>query len=158
MWCISPSRRACMAVTFCRWPRSDIKVRGGTTTTMNWKCYHHKYSISRLVIEIVQNSFIYNSYILHINIVHWKHIWHTNYRRMWNSCDICSFIHLYFIHQHNYPCVKCVFNIWYSCVKCTNLWMNKFYTIFIINSSHVKFLMILEFNFNHFCKFLFKLN
>lgn len=31
-----------------------------------------------LEMEIMQNSFIYNSYILQINIVHWKCIWHTN--------------------------------------------------------------------------------
>jgi hypothetical protein len=27
-------------------------------------------------MEILQNSFIYNTYISHIDIVHWKHIWH----------------------------------------------------------------------------------
>jgi hypothetical protein len=39
---------------------------------------------------------------------------------------------------------ECVFNTWYLCVKCTNLWMNKFYTIFTINLSYVKFLMQCE--------------
>jgi hypothetical protein len=30
------------------------------------------------MMEIMQNLFIRNSYVLHINIVHWKHIWHMN--------------------------------------------------------------------------------
>jgi hypothetical protein len=63
------------------------------------------------------------------------------YRKMQNSCDICSFIGSYFIYQHFYPCVKCVSNTWYSCVKCTSLWTNKLHTIFIINSLHVRFMM-----------------
>jgi hypothetical protein len=29
-----------------------------------------------LVMEIMQISFIHNSYILRTNIVHWKHIWY----------------------------------------------------------------------------------
>jgi hypothetical protein len=37
--------------------------------------------------------------------------------------------------------VKRVFNAWCSFEKCTNLWMNELCTIFIINSSHVKFVM-----------------
>ncbi len=60
---------------------------------------------------------------------------------MQNSYDICSFINSYFIRQHIYPCVKCVFNTWYSCVKCTNPWMNKLRMIFIINLLHGKFLI-----------------
>jgi len=62
------------------------------------------------------------------------------YRKIWNSCVIRSFINSYFICQHICLCVKCVFNILYSYVKCTNLWMNKLCTIFIINLSHVKFM------------------
>ncbi len=63
------------------------------------------------------------------------------YKKMQNSCDIHSFINSYFIRQANYSCVKHVFNAWYSCMKCMNLWMNKLYTIFIINSLHVKFVV-----------------
>jgi hypothetical protein len=29
-------------------------------------------------MEIVQNSLICNSYISHIDIMHWKHIWHMD--------------------------------------------------------------------------------
>jgi hypothetical protein len=29
-------------------------------------------------MEFVQNLFIHNLYISHINIVHWKHIWDMN--------------------------------------------------------------------------------
>jgi hypothetical protein len=64
---------------------------------------------------------------------------------MWNSCDIFSFI-CSFHPSTNYLHVKCVFNTWYSCVKCTNLWMNKFHMIFIINSSHGKFVMIISYS------------
>ncbi len=60
---------------------------------------------------------------------------------MKNLCDIHSYIGSHFIYQHIYLCVKCVFNTWYSCIKCTNLWMDELCTIFIINSSHVKFVM-----------------
>jgi hypothetical protein len=64
-------------------------------------------------------------YISRTSIVHWKHIWHTylleNVKFMW----IHSFIGSYFIHQHIFPCVKHVFNAWYSYVKCTNLWMDE---------------------------------
>ncbi len=55
------------------------------------------------------------------------------YWKMWNLCNIYSFIGLYFIYQHIYPCLKHVFNVCYSCVKCMNLWMNELRMIFIIN-------------------------
>jgi hypothetical protein len=56
---------------------------------------------------------------------------------MWHS-----FIHRFvFYLSHIYSCVKHVFNIWYLCAKCTNLWMNELCTISIINLSHVKFVM-----------------
>jgi hypothetical protein len=35
-------------------------------------------TFSDLVMEIVQNSFIHNLYILRIDIVYWKHIWHMS--------------------------------------------------------------------------------
>ncbi len=63
------------------------------------------------------------------------------YWKMQNMCDIHTFIGSYFIHQHIYACVKHAFNTWYSCIKCTNLWMNEFHTIFIINVSHAKFVI-----------------
>ncbi len=34
-----------------------------------------KYLHHDLIMEIMQKSFIHNSYNLCINIVHWKHIW-----------------------------------------------------------------------------------
>jgi hypothetical protein len=93
-----------------------------------------------LVMEIMQNSFNHNSYVSLIKIVYWKHIWNTNLledaKFMWHS-----FIGLYFIHQHNYMCVKHVFNAWYSYVKCTNLWMNELCMIFVISASHAKFVI-----------------
>ncbi len=128
-----------------------------------------------LILEIMQNSFIHNLYVSHINIMHWKHIWNMNLledaKSMWHSfirnlyisrINIMhwkhiwnmnlledaksmwhSFIHRsYFIHQHIYSCVKHVFNAWYLCVKCTNLEMNKFHMVFIINTPHAKFVII----------------
>ncbi len=93
-----------------------------------------------LVMEIVLNSFIHNSYVSCIDIVHWKHIWYinlcNNVKFVWHS-----FIHKFVLHLLIYSCVKHVFNTWYLCVKFTNLWMNKLHMIFIINSSHVKFVM-----------------
>ncbi len=68
-----------------------------------------------------QNSFIHNSYILCIENMFETWI----YKKMQNLCDICSFIGLYFIHQHIHPCVKRVFNAWYLYAKCANYkWMN----------------------------------
>ncbi len=60
--------------------------------------------------------FIHNSYVLHINIMQWKP-WIS--KKMQNTCDICSFVGVYFMHQHIYPCVKHVFNTWYWHVKCS---------------------------------------
>jgi hypothetical protein len=94
-----------------------------------------------LVMEIVQNSFNRNSYISHTNIVHWKHIWNTN---LLEDVKFVGhlFIHRFVLHcRHIYLCVKCVFNAWHSCIKCMNLWMNELHIVFIINSSHVKFVM-----------------
>ncbi len=98
-------------------------------------CYYNITNLvsNNLVMKILQNSYIHNSYI--------SHIFDTWIIERCEICVICSFIGSYFIHQHIYPCVKFVFNTWYSCVKCTKLWMNKFCMIFIINSSHVKFVM-----------------
>ncbi len=94
-----------------------------------------------LIMEIVQNLFIHNLYISHIYITITNTFDAKIYKKMRNSCDICSFICSYFICQHFYSCVKCVFNVWYSCVKCINPWINELCTIFIINSSHVKFVI-----------------
>ncbi len=43
-----------------------------------------------LIIKIVQNLFIHNSYVLCIDIVHWKHIWHKFIGR-WKIC--VKFVH-----------------------------------------------------------------
>jgi hypothetical protein len=44
-------------------------------------------------MEIVQNSFIHNLYILHIDIVNWKHICTHKFI---GRCKICvTFIHSY---------------------------------------------------------------
>jgi len=63
------------------------------------------------------------------------------YRKMRNLFDICLFISSYFICQHIYFYVIFVFNAWYSYVKHTNVWTNEFCMIFIINFSHVKFVI-----------------
>jgi len=54
----------------------------------------------------MQNSLNCNSYVLHINIMHSKHVWNTNLLKMRNLYDIHSFIGSYFIHRHIYLCVK----------------------------------------------------
>jgi hypothetical protein len=123
------------------WRRLCIRSK----SPLSWHNYVYKGVITNLtfhdlVMKIMQILFIDNLYISCTDIVHWKHIWHIFIRR----CKIYvtfihSFIGLYFICQHIYPCIKCVFNVWYSCVKCMHLWMDEFHTIFIINLSHVKF-------------------
>jgi hypothetical protein len=43
-----------------------------------------------LIMEIMQNSFIHNSYVSHTDIMHYKHSWHTVIGR----CKICvTFVH-----------------------------------------------------------------
>jgi hypothetical protein len=44
----------------------------------------------------------------------------------------------------------------YSCEKCTNLWMNKLCTIFIINLSHAKFVMISDLQIENQANLTFK--
>jgi len=43
-----------------------------------WSVIHYKLSISRFNDENHANSFIHNSYISHIDIMHWKHIFHKD--------------------------------------------------------------------------------
>jgi hypothetical protein len=78
----------------------------------------------------MQNSFIHNSYVSSIDCI--ENTFDAQiYRKMQNSYDIRSFIrvsNMFSMHD-------------ILCVKCTNLWMNKLCTIFIINLSHVKFMM-----------------
>jgi hypothetical protein len=97
-----------------------------------------------LIMEIMQNLFIYNLYVSCIDIMHWKHIWHTDLlkdaKSVWHL-----FIHrfiLHFICQHIYSCVKRVFNAWCLCVKSMNLWMNELHMIFNVNLSCAKFVMM----------------
>ncbi len=105
--------------------------------------------LNDLVMKIMQNL-LFIIHMFHALILCIENMFDTQiYKKMWNLRDIHSFISSYFIHQNNYPCVKHVFNAWYSCVKCTNLWMNEFHTIFIVNSSHVKFVKYLLLWFVH---------
>jgi hypothetical protein len=62
-----------------------------------------------LVMEIVQNSFIHILYVLHTNIMHWKHIWHKFIRKY--KIDVIL-IHLKAstLFINTLICVKCVFN------------------------------------------------
>jgi hypothetical protein len=111
-----------------------------------WKLYHtslcklhHKLSISWFSNEnrAKIRSFIICTFQALISCI--ENTFDTwIYWKMQNQCDIHLFISLYFIRQHIYMCVKRLFNTWYSCVKCTNLWMDK---IFTINSSHAKFVI-----------------
>jgi hypothetical protein len=102
---------------------------------------HHKFNISRLSNGNHQNLFTYNSYILRIDIVHWKHIWNTelleDVKSMWHL-----FIHRFVLHllTRLSLCQACFQCMMLMC-KSMNLWMNKLHMIFIINSSHVKFVM-----------------
>jgi hypothetical protein len=96
------------------------KVQFKVQFASNWSLHlclkwslQHKFNISQLNNGNMQNLFIRNLYILYIDIVHWKHIWHMNFKKIQNSYDICSFISSYFIHQHIYLCVKHIFNTWY---------------------------------------------
>ncbi len=93
-----------------------------------------------LVMEIVQNSFIHNLYVSSINIVHWKHIWHKFIGRC--KIHVTLFVHRFVLHPltHLSMCQMCFQHMIFM-RKCMNLWMNELCTIFIINSSHAKFVM-----------------
>jgi len=120
--------------------------------TQIWHFYH-ELNISNLVVEIMQNSFIHNLYISCIDIMLWNTFDTQIYKKIWNLCDIHSFIGLYFIYQHIRMYFKHVFNTWNSYVKFMNLWMDKLLMIFIINSLHIKFMM-LKLYILHYLKFL----
>ncbi len=98
---------------------------------------HHKFNISRLSNGNHQNLFTYNSYILRIDIVHWKHIWNTelleDVKSMWHL-----FIHRFVLHllTRLSLCQACFQCMMLMC-KSMNLWMNKLHMIFIINSLYV---------------------
>jgi hypothetical protein len=54
------------------------------------------------------------------------------------------FIHRFVFYLLKYYLrIKRVFNTWYSCAKYMNLQMNELHTIFIINSSHAKFVIVI---------------
>jgi len=92
-------------------------------------------------MKIVQKLFVHNLYISHIDITITNTFDTQIYKKMGTSYDIHSFIGSYFICEHFYACVKCILNVRYLCVKCMNLQINKLCTIFIINSSHAKFVI-----------------
>lgn len=72
---------------------------------------HHKLSILWLRNGNCAKFVHSNLYVSWINIMHWKHVSHTNLLKDVKAMhDICSFIGWYFIRQHIYPCVKRVFN------------------------------------------------
>jgi hypothetical protein len=108
----------------------------------SWSCSNHKLSISRLSNGNYVKNCSFRIHMFYTLISYIENTFETwIYRKMWNLCDIHSFIGLYFIHQHIYMCVKCVFNALYLCVQCMNLWINELCTIFIINSLYVKFVI-----------------
>jgi len=62
-----------------------------------------------LVTKIVQNLFFCILYVSHINIMHWKHIWHTNLledaKFMWHL-----FIHRFILRSQHIYCVLNMFS------------------------------------------------
>ncbi len=102
--------------------------------------YHFHFLISSLVkdqhfqfwggsqiIEIMQKLFIYNSYISSTNIVHYKHIWHTN---LWEDVELMChlFIHWFVFHlsTHLSMCQMCFQHIIFVCkmYELMNEWTN----------------------------------
>jgi len=86
-------------------------------------------------------SFIY-LYILHMNIMCWKHIWHMDKcvdgwsRNLWMSdC------HMNFAFSYKSMCQMC-FQCMILMLETYELWMNEFCTIFIIKSWNAKFVMM----------------
>jgi hypothetical protein len=72
-----------------------------------------------LVMEIMQNSFIHNFYISHIDIMHWKHIWHTyleeDKKFVWHL-----FIYSFILHllTHLSTCQTCFEHMIFVCKPC----------------------------------------
>jgi hypothetical protein len=86
-------------------------------------------------------SFIY-LYILHMNIMCWKHSWHMDEcvdrwsRNLWmNDC------HMNFAFSYKSMCQMC-FQCMMLMLETYKLWMNEFCTISIIKSWNVKFVMM----------------
>jgi len=97
----------------------DIKV---IQILPQYKCVITNLTSHDLVIEVDKiHSFIIHKFHTLLCIENTFNTW--IYRKIKILCDILSFICFYFIRQNIYSCVKCVFNTWYLCVKCTNPWM-----------------------------------
>jgi hypothetical protein len=86
------------------------------------------------------HSFI-GSYILHMNIMCWKHVWHTDkcvYKwniNLWmNECHMNFVSFNEFVYQMCFQCTILICKIY-------ELWINEFCTISISKSWDVKFVM-----------------
>ncbi len=81
------------------------------------------------------------SYILHMNIMHWKHIWHTNKCvDGWNTNLWMNEYHMNFASSYKYVCqicFQCMISMW----ETYKLWINFFCTILIVKLWNVKFVM-----------------
>ncbi len=87
-----------------------------------FKAYITDLTCNKLIMKI--RSFI-SSYIWHMNIMHWKHIWHMdNCVDEWSMNLLTNECHTNFVSS-NKSCVKCAFNAQYQCMKHTNYeWTN----------------------------------
>ncbi len=61
-------------------------------------------------------------YILHMNIMSWKHVWHMDKCvNEWIWMNVTWILH-FLINM----CVKCAFNVRFQCVKCMNYELTNF--------------------------------
>ncbi len=110
---------------------------------------HHKLNISRFNTENCA-KFVH---FTHKYCALRTHLTHGFIKRCKMCVTFIHFISLYFTRKHIYSSVKYIFNAWHSCVQYMNLWMNELHMIFIINSSHVKFVMKFKFEFFSYLHF-----
>jgi hypothetical protein len=102
---------------------------------------HHKFKMQQLIWKLCNVHSLIGSYILQMNIMGWKHVWHIDkcvYKwnmNLWmNECHMNFASFNEFVYQMRFQCTILI-------CKMYELWINKFCTISISKSWDVKFVM-----------------
>jgi hypothetical protein len=99
-------------------------------------------TFNKLIMKIMWSLFIHSLYIWHMNIMHWKHIWHIDKCvDRWNMNLWMNKCHMNFASSYKYVCQMCI-QCMISMCETYKLWMNYFCMISIVKSIGVKFVMI----------------
>jgi hypothetical protein len=108
-------------------------------------CMHNiitNLACNKLIMKIMRSLFIHSLYILHMNIMCWKHIWHINKCvHVWSMNLWMNKCHVNFASSYKYVCQMC-FQCMISMCETYKLWMEFFSMTSITKLWDVKFVMI----------------